>query len=91
MQNQWSQIQWLGARFPFRVCAKWIPRGPEESAQSWYANARIGVYIYYVILWELALAAQERASDLDAARVERAIQHAYLDVHHVELGRLGAC
>ena len=28
-----------------------LPRGPVESTQQWYANARIGVYILTLILW----------------------------------------
>ena len=28
-----------------------LPRGPNESTQSWYANARLGVYICTAILW----------------------------------------
>lgn len=28
-----------------------LPRGPQESTQSWYAKARLGVYVCTVILW----------------------------------------
>ena len=28
-----------------------LPRGPEETTQSWYASARLGVYICTVVLW----------------------------------------
>ena len=28
-----------------------LPRGPSETTQSWYANARLGVYVLTLILW----------------------------------------
>ena len=36
-----------------------LPRGPEESAQSWYATSRLGVYVCTVIIWGAGIGAPQ--------------------------------